>query len=390
MIDGKYREAIKDLDSLITIDSANVQALYFLGLNYESISNYNKAASVLKSAVKYKPDDAKLLLSVGSNCFSAGLITDAETVLSKAFSLDSTSSQIQLILGKVYMNEKKWDDAASIYPRLIKSDSTNSYFYEQLAQCRSNQGNAKEAIRSYQIANKLNPKNQNTILNLSYLLFLNEQLDSAIAVVNAGLVFYPRSTVLLNNLGDFYLNLKKPDYDRAIMSYLSAFHYGDSSSTVLKDIGICLYWKKDYSSSINFLEHSEELDPKVANTFFYLGASYKGIGKYKNALENYNKAASLLRDNFLANTLVQIGAIHQIEGKYHKALEFYKDAFKESQFDKSPLFYIAAIYDKLKDEKLAVNYYEQYLFVSKNQDKKLIDYAQKRVSELKNNKSLKR
>ncbi len=394
MIDGKYREAIKDLDSLINIDSTNVQALYYLGLNYESISNYNKAASVLKSAVKYKPDDTKLLLSVGGNCFSAGLITDAETVLSKAFSLDSTSSQIQLILGKVYMTQKKWDKAAAIYTRLIEGDSSNSYFFEQMAKCETQLGNVDSAISNYMIANKLNPQNINTTLDLSYLLYLQKSYSQAIKVVEAGLKFYPYSIDLWKRKGDIYISI--PDYDNAMNSYYFALVRGDSTADNLKNIGICLYWRgqntkstNDYESALNFLNHSVDLDSKDATTFFYLGAVYKALGDYKQSLENFIKASTLLKNDFLANTYIQIAAVYQLDKKYNDALEYYKDALQESPANKSILFYMAVIYDKLKSSKSAQNFYAKFLSDSNGADKKLIDYAQKRVSELKNNKSLK-
>ena len=395
MIDGKYREAIKDLDSLITIDSANVQALYFLGLNYESISNYNKAASVLKSAAKYKPDDTQLLLSLGSNYFSAGLINDADTVLSKAFSLDSSSSQIQLILGKVYMAQKKWDNAAAIYARLIEGDSSNSYFFEQMAKCETQLGNADSAISNYMIANKLNPQNINTTLDLSYLLYLQKGYSQAIKVVEAGLKFYPFSIDLWKRKGDIYISV--PDYDNAMNSYYYALVRGDSTADNLKNIGICLYWRgqntkstNDYESALNFLNHSIDLDSKDAATFFYLGAVYKARGDYKQSLENFIKASNLLKNDFLANTYIQIAAVYQLDEKYNDALEYYRDALRESPANKSILFYIAVIYDKLKSSKSAENFYAKFLSDSNGADKKLIDYAKNRVEELKNNKSLKR
>lgn len=395
MIDGKYREAIKNLDSLINIDSTNVQALYYLGLNYESISNYNKAASVLKSAVKYKPDDTKLLLSLGSNCFSAGLINDAETVLSKAFSLDSTNSQIQIILGKVYVTQKKWDNAAAIYARLIEGDSSNSYFFEQMAKCETQLGNINTAITNYQIANLLNPGNMNTTLELSYLLYLQKQYYTAIQVVDAGLVYYPNAISLWERKGDIYIKI--PDYNNALDSYYKALTRGDTSADNLKNIGICFYWrgqntssKNDYESAINFLEHSTEIDSNDATTFFYLGAANKGLGKYKQSLDNFIRASALLKNDFLSNTYIQIAAVYQLDEKYNDALEYYRDALRESPANKSILFYLAVIYDKLKSSRTAQNFYNKFLIDSNGADKKLIDYAKNRVEELKNNKSLKR
>ena len=220
MIDGKYPEAIKNLKSIIENDSSNVEALYYLGLNYESMSRYVDASNVLQKAVKYKANDTKLLLSLGTNYFSAGLINDAETVLSKAFLLDSTNSQIQIILGRVFMNGKKWDKAASLYSKLIKCDSANSYFYEQTAKCEEQLGNINEAIANYKTANSLNPRNMNTTLELSYLLYLQNQFKEATQVVDSGLNYYPNSISLWERKGD--INIKIQDYNSALASYYRA------------------------------------------------------------------------------------------------------------------------------------------------------------------------
>lgn len=392
MIDGKYSESIKELNSIIEKDSANVQALYYLGLNYESISSFDKAAAALSSAVLLKPDDIRLLLSLGSNYFSAGLINNADTVLSKAFLLDSTAKQIQLMLGKVYMSEKKWDAAKSIYTRLIKSDSSNSYFFEQISKSEEQLGNLTEAVAGYKIANSLNPKNINTILELSYLLYLQNQFKPAIKIVDSGLTYYPNSISLLERKGDIYLKIS--DYDRALDSYYSALTLGDSSSDNLKNIGICFYWRgqkslsnSDYLSAINFLNHSIESNSKDATAFFYLGAVYKAQDKHKESVENFIQASALLKNEFLADTYTQIGAVYQLDGKYNYALEYYKDALRENPSNKSLLFYIAAVYDKLKNTKYALTFYNRFLSGSNSADKKLIEFAKNKILELKDKNS---
>ena len=106
-------------------------------------------------------------------------------------------------------------------------------------------------------------------------------------------------------------------------------------------------------------------------------------------MENFTKAAALLKNDFLSNTFTQIGAVYQLDDKYYDALEYYRYALLENPSNISILFYIAVIQDKLKNVKYALNFYNKFLAGSNGADKKLIAYAKKRVSELKNNKTVK-
>jgi tetratricopeptide (TPR) repeat protein len=203
----------------------------------------------------------------------------------------------------------------------------------------------------------------------------------ALNVLDNSLKYYRCSTSLLKWKGDIYFNISK--YDSALYCYHGAIICGDSSGSILKSMGICLYWSKKYSSAINFLEHSIELDPKDYVAYFYLGASYKAQNKLDKAMINFKTADTLLQNTFLSNIYNQIGSVYQQQGKYKEAMEYYKAALKENLLDKSNIFYLAAMFDKLKNQKAALNYYKLYLRDSSNQDGKLIDYANKRISELK-------
>ncbi len=387
MIDGKYRQAIDELNSIIKKDSSDSEALFYLGLNYEDISDYYKAAVILQKALVNKPDDVSLLYSLGDSFFSSGLINQADTILTKTFSLDSTSTQTQILLGKVLINEQNWDRAAAIYIRLIDSDSTNSYFYEQEAKCQSELGNTEKAINFYSVANLLNPKNIKTTLELSYLLYLQNEYKEAIKVVDTSLKYYRFNASLYERKADIYMKME--DYLKAVINYHAALAYGDTSAENLKNIGISLYWKgqkentsNDFRSAINFLEHSAEGNSEDAITYFYLGALYKDLKNYNKSLDYYLQASNLLKNKFLANTYVQIGAVCQLEAKYKDALAYYEDAFRENPSDKIDLFYIGSSYDKLNDKSLALNYFKKFIKESPDADKKLLDYANDRIKAL--------
>jgi tetratricopeptide (TPR) repeat protein len=384
MIDGRNKAAIQELDSVLQRDSSDSNTCYLLGLNYEALADYVNAVKFLNIAVRIQPDNEKFLESLGSNYYSSGLITEADTVLSRAFLLDSTGNHILIRLGEVYMNEKKWAEACKIYSGLVTKDSGNSFFYQQLAQCYSNLGNPGEAIRYNRVAHSLNPKNLKIIIDLTYLLYIRDQLQEALSILNNGLKNYQCISVLWKWKGDVYF--KKNDFDSALYSYRRSFYCGDSTGNILKSMGICFYQTQKYSYAVNLLEESIELDPKDYITFFYLGASYKALNKMNKALDNLEIADTLLQNDFHANVYMQLGAIYQAQNKYKKALDCYKDALRENPENRSGIFYLAAMSDKLKNYKDAQKYYKIFLDDPDNPDIKLEGFAKQRISELKNQK----
>ncbi len=152
MLEGKYSQSSEVFEDLIKKDSSNSDALYYLGINYQAISNFPKAVSAFQKALSYKPGDIKLMSLLGNNYYAAGRVSDADSILTKAFSQDSSDVQILTSLGKVYLHEHLWEKADNIYSILTELDSSNSFYYGQKAVCEIQMKDFEDAIINYQIA----------------------------------------------------------------------------------------------------------------------------------------------------------------------------------------------------------------------------------------------
>lgn len=381
MMEGKYSQSVELLQKLHAKDSTNSDILYYLGLNYQSLSNFQKASEFLEKALKLDTGNVKIMTLLGNDYYSAGRISNADTILSKAFSLDSTDTQILLALGKTYKHEQDWIAAKNIYERLVKQDSVNSFYYAQIAYCDVNLKKIDDAIINFQIAHRLNPLNQNTVLLLSDLYISKMQLISASRIIDDGLRAYPSSFRMWSKKGE--INLKMKNYDDAISNYQKSISLGDSSEINFRNMGISYYWKEEYDTSVVYLNHAVKITDKDPSAYFYLGASYKGLKKYDLAIENLSKAVDLQRNDFMAVTLMQIGATYYEQKDYQQALKFYQDALRETPNKKEIVFYLAAVYDHYyRDKTVAIKYYKKFLADTTDVDKKLINYAKDRTEAL--------
>ena len=382
MTEGKYEQSIAIFKILQKNEQGSADLSYYIGLNYQSLSDFPKAVSSFEEALWLNPENLNIMTLLGNNYFSAGQISNADSLLTKAFLLDSADSQILQSLGKIYKQENKWHKAAHIYERLIEQDSSNSFYYEQLGICSLNMKEIDDAIINYQISHRLNPLNQNTVITLSQLYINKENYISATRIIDDGLRIYPSSSIMWTKKGE--VDLKMSNYKDAITDCIKSINLGDSSAINFRTIGAGYYWIEKYDSAITFLNNAVKIMEKDPSAYFYLGMCYKALKEYDKAIESFSMAVDLQRNDFLAESLIQIGATYYARKNYHEALEYYHDALRENPDKNEIVFYIAAFYDHYyKDKTVAINYYKKFLsHTSKGTDKKLIDYAENRIKTL--------
>ncbi len=321
------------------------------------------------------------MISLGNDLFVSGRLSDAKEILSQALILDSTNALILNPLGKVLMQKHNWLEALEIYNKLVKIDSSNSYYFEQLGKCSSTLDSKDDAIVYYQIAHRLNPMNEQTIMDLSQLYLLKEKLMSAMRIIDDGLAVYPSSSAMWTMKGKIFLGMK--EFSDAIKSYKNSIELGDPSLLNIRDIGVCNYYLDNYDSSIAYLNTAIDINKDDPTSHFYLGASYKELKNYSAAIANLTAAADLLKNDFTSEVYTQLGATYYSIKNYKEALNCYKDALREKP-DKLELnFYLAVVYEQYyKDKSIAMNYYKKFFADSAKTDQKLVSYAKERLTSL--------
>ncbi len=379
LMENKYEESLTVLDSILVYDSTNVNAYYYQSICYQYLSDYRKASAALKKALIYKPDDINIMVSLGNNLSASGQLSDAENILSKAFLLDSTNNRLLISFGKVLMQKHDWVEALKIYNVLIQIDSSNSFYYEQAGKCNILLMNRDAAIVNLQIAHRLNSLNELTIMELSNLYYAKKQFISAMRIINDGLAVYPLSCEFWTRKGDIFLGMK--NYTGALSCYDCSLKLGDSSFTNLKNSGLCFYLTGEYDSAAIFLGNAVELNKKDPTSYFYLGASYKEMNNYNDAIQNFFAALKLLKNDYLPGVYTQLASSYYSLKDYRKALYFYKDALEEAPRKFQLNLYIASVYERLyKDKSVAMRYYKKFLADSAEADKKLVKYAKDKLA----------
>src|SRR5713226_2165576 len=119
--------AVKLLWQATTMDPTLEEAYLYLGLFYNSRSNFGKVVEVYQRLVKYEPRLVTAYLNIGEAymSFTPPKFNDALPYYHKALELDPTSSFAELRLGEIYAQQGDKSQAVK-YLKLASGDRTKN------------------------------------------------------------------------------------------------------------------------------------------------------------------------------------------------------------------------------------------------------------------------
>jgi len=155
----------------------------------------------------------------------------------------------------------------------------------------------------------------------------------------------------------------QPEPEQATTIYLVL---GDASISLGKQQQALEYYQQALSI---FREEGDRYGESTALT--NIGLVYDNLGKQQQALEYYQQALSIKREVGAGGgtTLTHIGGIYAAQGKQQQALEYYQQALSISreegdrQEEGNTLTYIGSVHDDLGDQQQALTYYQQALSI---------------------------
>lgn len=263
--------------------------------SYEKMKegNYSGASESFREIIASEPKKQAAYIGLGLSLFYQKDYTGAITAYKKALLLDSNDPIVYANMGDVLFSQRKWNEAQGWYekamnlglkhPRIFNNlgmalfstgnpvramfflkEATHlekkSKYYENLGMVQMDTQNFLEARNAYAEAAKLDPSNQQVILRLGYAEFMSGNQQDGIETVKKILERDPHNSEALENLGVFYLTLKK---------YTDALGYFNQSSADLKNdpihysnMSLAYLGENDLPRAKQALETAIRLDPE--------------------------------------------------------------------------------------------------------------------------------
>lgn len=124
-----------------------------------------------------------------------------------------------------------------------------------------------------------------------YHKWINNILFFFIAFIIAGCA----SSMTAYHRGELYL--KKGDYNNAILEYKEILSKKPNDPTALTGTGIAHYARGDFDQALEYLQKAKKANPQYIDSYIYLGMTYEQLGRYQDAMTEYNNCLALKPDS---------------------------------------------------------------------------------------------
>ena len=236
-------------------------------------SLYAKAYSGLSFALSFFPQ----YHAVAVNDVQAEVVRAAR----RALALDPTLAQPHVALGKAHELDWQWDSAETEFRTAIRLDSHLAEAHNQYARHLRNRGRLAEALRELRTARAEDPASAPIMSLLSYVYYLDHQLDSALVESERALQADPanRTSVALGALLRLAMNL--PDTARKLI---------DRASPTTPFVGYVIAKTGDTTAARQLLRAQDAEVPQRGFAETRRSYTYLGLGDTAQALAALERA----------------------------------------------------------------------------------------------------
>lgn len=348
MLEFKYMDAIEALDTCYQSLDRDYDYWNRAGYCYYKLGNYADAKSAFDHVLEIEPGDIPALNQ----------------------------------LAQIASREENEEQALKLNLQLIEIDSTNSIYYKRVASLLVKSSQIPEAIEFYRFALFLNPRDLETINDLSRIYQALKMYDIADSLVTKGARIDPSNRTLRRN--EIQLAYYRKDYEKTsdlALTYLE--ETSDSTLFLLKIYGVSLLKTQSYSTSLKVLRRAYLEQKESEALCFYLGQAYHFNGQADSSKVFYERAIENGMSSKLPLYFTHLGSQHEEQSEWRSSIAAYRQAYTYSK-DPLLLYRLARNYDRFyKDKSTALLYYETYLASGDSANPEYLEYSGERVQTLK-------
>lgn len=289
---GKFDEAISQLQQMATLKPAPKGLSHELGLAYYKKGDFPQAALSLKQALAEDPSDNEEVQLLGLSYYLAGLPAEAIPLLEKVQTwYPRANVDASYILGICYIQTKDYDRARTAFARMfeVPADSAASYLFA--ARMLLRQQFEPIAEQFAQKAVTLDPKLPLAHFLLGELYTFKSQIPEAIAQFQQELALNPGNAATYYKLADAYSRIQK--YDEAERLLQRSIWLDSTSTGPFILMGKVLQKKGETELALRALQKALTMDPNNGMTHHLLGQTYRDLGRDEDAERELKEAQRL-------------------------------------------------------------------------------------------------
>jgi len=378
-----YQSAAQDYEAYLAKKPDDASVHYNLGYVYTALERPDEAKSEYEKAVLLDPDNPKMAAAYRNLGLTLLPRDPAAAVdpFEHASKLQPQDAQNKWLLGTALERSGKLLPAIDQFQAAQKLDDKNLEISASLAHALLSAGRFEEAEAVYRSTLSLGPRDatlRQAHLGLANSLVAQKKLAEAATEFGAYLALNPADSAARIERASALVDLGQQDealaeLDRAQVS-------GPETLRALK-LRSEIYWeKKRYDDAIPALERAVNLAPRDANLADRLGRVYLAKKDYPNTLHWTVEAYNL---NPAANdVLAEVVEAEYLNKNYQQALAALDALSKREELPASSWYLRATCYDKLGQLPQALEAYQMFLQLNKDENSDMYFVSTSRVRTL--------
>ncbi len=294
-------QAISTLEKLVAMEPRNVQARSDLGAAYAGALNFNKAQSNFEQALKLDPKNASALVGLGHVEIKLEQPERAAAILTRAVAAAPGAYEPYYLRGIALSASGKSRQALDDMEAALRlGGGQDPEIYYHLAQVDRALGQEEDARRALFRFSELKAESNRTndakreaaqLTEQARKLVDEEKLTDAIALLEKALQLAGDTPQTLFRLASLYYDTRQFEpaehYDeKAISMDPSEWTYYYLRGLIGRD-------RQDPDKARDSFETAVRLNPRAAEVVNQLGELSAAQGKYSDAVQKFEKAASL-------------------------------------------------------------------------------------------------
>src|ERR1700674_4156356 len=289
---GKFDEALAQLESLSTTQPDLKGLSHELGLLYYKKTDYLKAVANFKKAVAEDSNDNEAIQLIGLSYYLAGRPAEAIAPLEKVQTwYPSANVDAAYILGICYIQTKDYPDARKAFAKMfdVPADSAASYLFTARMLLRQDFGPIAEEYAHKAV--ELDPKLPQAHYLLGELYVYHSKIPEAIAEFQKELELNPGYAAAYYKLADAYSRVQKFEEAERLLQRSIWLDATSTGPYIL--LGKALEKKGEAELGGRALQRALAMDPNNPIPHHLLGQAYRDLGRTEDADRQLNLAGQL-------------------------------------------------------------------------------------------------
>src|SRR5881396_584424 len=289
---GKYDQAISQLQELSAKDSGLKGLPHELGTAYYKKGVYIKAMDSLKAAIEQDPHDNEAVQLLGLSYYLSGRPADAIPLLERVQAwYPRANVDASYILGLCYIQTKDYPHARSAFAKMfdVPPESAPAYLFTARMLFRQEFDPIAEEYAQKAVA--LDPKLPLAHFLLGELYLFKSRIPEATTEFQKEMAINPGNAATYYKLADAYSRIQKFEDAEKLLQRSILLDATSTGPYIL--MGKVLQKKGETELAVRSLRHALAMDPNNPITHHLLGQAYRDLGNTEEAERELKTAQQL-------------------------------------------------------------------------------------------------